>query len=76
MDHLYVNLKRFDISPRRGGVNRLAPMDQWAATIIRQVESGFTFTSQTDVTFFFPEAHLIPAVAAAKKIHVAGRFGS
>ena len=70
MDHLYVNLKRFDISPRRGGVNRLAPMDQWAATIIRQVESGFTFTSQTDVTFFFPEAHLIPAVAAAKKIHV------
>ena len=26
MKHIYVNLKRFDISPERGGVNRLAPM--------------------------------------------------
>ena len=26
MKHIFLNLKRFDISPEKGGVNRLAPM--------------------------------------------------
>ena len=29
MKHIYLNLKRFDIVPERGGVNRLAAPDAW-----------------------------------------------
>ncbi len=32
MKHIFLNLKRFDISPEKGGVNRLAPMKDWGAT--------------------------------------------
>ena len=70
MDHLYVNLKRFDISSKRGGVNHLAPMNQWAAALVDKIEQNLAVMPETDITFFFPEAHLISAVAAAKKIRI------
>ena len=38
MKHIFLNLKRFDISPARGGVNRLAPMANWGATIVSAVQ--------------------------------------
>ncbi len=34
MKHIFLNLKRFDISPEKGGVNRLAPMQNWGAAIV------------------------------------------
>ena len=34
MKHIFLNLKRFDISPEKGGVNRLAPMKDWGRTIV------------------------------------------
>ena len=38
MKHIFLNLKRFDISPEHGGVNRLAPMQDWGRTIVEQTQ--------------------------------------
>lgn len=69
MKHLFLNLKRFDISPARGGVNRLAPMAEWAGTIVRESEP---FLASCDVraaefVMFFPEAHLLGAAATLRE---------
>lgn len=29
MKHIYLNLKRFDIPKEMGGVNRIAPVQEW-----------------------------------------------
>ena len=42
MKHLYLNLKRFDVPVELGGVNRLAPLDRWAHTIVTQTQEGLT----------------------------------
>ena len=34
MKHIYLNLKRFDIPVEYGGVNRLAPVKDWAAAVV------------------------------------------
>lgn len=66
MKHIYLNLKRFDISPDKGGVNRLAPMKDWGRAVVRATEDGLKKYASTDVEFvhFLPEAHLLPAAAA------------
>lgn len=66
MKHIYVNLKRFDIPPSRGGVNRLAPIEKWAEAIVRDCGTGLRRYNGQQVEFamFFPEAHLLAAVAA------------
>lgn len=66
MKHICLNLKRFDISLQHGGVNRLAPMDQWAKTIVEATEEPLRAYSPEEVEFidYLPEAHLIPANAA------------
>ena len=68
MKHLFLNLKRFDISPTRGGVNRLAPMAEWAGAIVRQSEPFLASCDAQAVEFvmFFPEAHLLGAAAALR----------
>ena len=38
MKHIYLNLKRFDISPDRGGVNRIAPMAQWGKYVVSNIQ--------------------------------------
>lgn len=65
MKFFFVNLKRFDIPVSLGGVNRLAPMDKWGETIVRQTEP-FVNGLGTDAacTLLLPEAHLLPALAA------------
>ena len=35
MKHIYLNLKRFDVPVDFGGVNRLAPMQDWGAAVVR-----------------------------------------
>jgi len=64
MKRIFLNLKRFDISPDRGGVNRLAPIKDWAGTILDEVGPGLTRwqTEPIEFVFFLPEAHLIQAV--------------
>ena len=66
MKHIYLNLKRFDISPAHGGVNRLAPTAQWGAAIVRRTQDALAAYAPEAVEFvmYLPEAHLLPAAAA------------
>jgi triosephosphate isomerase len=67
MKHIFVNLKRFDVPAEFGGVNRAAPVSDWARAIIDGVKGGLAgYTDAARFTFFFPEAHIIQAAAAAK----------
>ncbi len=75
MQYLFVNLKRFDISPGHGGVNDLAPMNTWASLIAATLHAGLearkALLGETSVAAFFPEAHLLGAAAS---IPPAGRL--
>lgn len=68
MKHIFLNLKRFDIPVCMGGVNCLAPINQWGKVIVSETQDGLDIYDPKDVEFaiFFPEAHLISAVAAKK----------
>lgn len=64
---IYLNLKRFDIPVVLGGVNRIAPINKWADMIVKSTQDVLAgLTDQAEFTMFFPEAHLIPALAALK----------
>lgn len=66
MKHIYLNLKRFDVPTEYGGVNRLAPVDKWARTIIDGTKEALKAydPAEVDFTMFFPEMHVLSAVAA------------
>ena len=66
MKHILLNLKRFDISPEHGGVNRLAPMRSFGETIIRSTEDALKQydTDEVEFVMYLPEAHLLGAAAA------------
>ncbi len=66
MKHIYLNLKRFDIPPALGGVNRLAPAGEWGAHIVRETQGGLSGYGRAEVEFadFFPEAHILGAAGA------------
>lgn len=63
MKYIFLNLKRFDISPKNGGINRLAPMNEWASYIINNTQEELKKYDPNEVEFvmFMPEAHLISA---------------
>ena len=75
MKHIYLNLKRFDISPAHGGVNRLAPTAQWGAAIVRRTQDALAAYAPEAVEFvmYLPEAHLLPA--PRRQPGTAGRAG-
>ncbi len=66
MKHIYLNLKRFDVPVELGGVNRLAQVSDWAKTIVTGTQEALKGYDRDKVEFamFFPEAHLLNAVAA------------
>ena len=66
MKHIFLNLKRFDISPEKGGVNRLAPMKDWGRAIVSGTQDALTAYDPAEVEFvmYMPEAHLLGAAAA------------
>ena len=66
MKHLYLNLKRFDVPAELGGVNRIAPVNEWANYIVSNTQSALRSYSGDEAEFvdFFPEAHILNAVAA------------
>ena len=68
MKHLYLNLKRFDVPVEFGGVNRVAPVADWGAFIVSSTQGALAKYDPSEVEFaqFFPEAHLLGAVAAKK----------
>ncbi len=66
MKHIYLNLKRFDVPVALGGVNRLAPVQEWGKTIVEATQEPLKKYDPRKVEFvqFLPEAHLMQAVAA------------
>lgn len=68
LEHIFLNLKRFDIPVSLGGVNSIAPPDQWAQYIISSVKDELAALScKAEFTIFFPEAHMIQAASAGKE---------
>ena len=66
MKHLYLNLKRFDVPVEFGGVNRIAPVAEWGRYIVSHTQEGLKRYDPSEVEFvqYFPEAHILGAVAA------------
>lgn len=67
MKHLFLNLKRFDISPAHGGVNRLAPIQDWGRVIVESTQEALRTFSDAEFVMYLPEAHLLNAAAAKAK---------
>ena len=68
MEHIFLNLKRFDIPSSLGGVNSIAPPAKWAQYIIKSVKNELSAMSgEAEFTIFFPEAHIIEAAAAGRE---------
>lgn len=63
MKHIFLNLKRFDIPKVFDGINSLAPISEWAAEIVKALETGIDPYKDASFTAFFPEAHLLNAAA-------------
>ena len=66
MKHIYLNLKRFDVPVEMGGVNRLAPVADWAGKIVEETQETLKVYDPSEVEFamFFPEIHILNAAAA------------
>lgn len=66
MKHIFLNLKRFDVPPELGGVNRIAPINEWATHIVTSTQEALRCYNPSEVEFvqYYPEAHLINALAA------------
>lgn len=63
MKHIFLNLKRFDIMPERGGVNRLAAPATWGTAVARAVAPvAARYEGTAEFAAFLPEAHIISAV--------------
>ena len=66
MKHIFLNLKRFDVPVALGGVNRIAPLNEWGTYIVANTQEALKKYDPSEVEFvqYFPEAHLLNAVAA------------
>ncbi len=66
MKHIFLNLKRFDVPPSLGGVNRIAPVQEWGGYIVRSTQEKLKKYDPSEVEFvqYFPEVHLLNALAA------------
>lgn len=66
MKHLYLNLKRFDVPVELGGVNRIASLPQWGSYIVSSTQQALRHYDPSEAEFvqYFPEAHILGAVAA------------
>ena len=66
MKHIFLNLKRFDVPVALGGVNRVAPMQEWGGFIVKNTQEALKKYDPSEVEFvqYLPEAHLLNAVAA------------
>ncbi len=64
MKYIYLNLKRFDVPVALGGVNR-GDIETWARRIIAGTASICQY-KEAEFAAFFPEAHLMAAVGAAR----------
>lgn len=68
MKRIYLNLKRFDVTPEFGGVNRLADPRAWGSAVVDALQDGVTeLSDRAHFAAFLPEAHLISATGALKE---------
>ena len=66
MKHIFLNLKRFDVPVEQGGVNRIAPVQDWGGYIVEHTQQKLREYDPSEVEFvqYFPEAHILSAAAA------------
>lgn len=66
MEHIFLNLKRFDVPVNYDGVNRLAPLADWGKAIVEETQQGLAAYDPAEVEFvmYLPEAHISAAVEA------------
>ena len=69
MKHIYLNLKRFDVPVELGGVNRLAPVKDWGAAVVKGTQEALCKYDPAKVEFvqYLPEAHLLGAVVRSQR---------
>ena len=69
MKYLFLNLKRFDVPAALGGVNRIAPIESWGRYIVENTQEALKHYDPSEVEFvqYFPEAHLLGAMAARQE---------
>ncbi len=69
MKHIYLNLKRFDIPARFGGVNRIADPREWGKYIVENTKKVLGRYDKEEVEFvmYLPETHLLGAIGALDK---------
>lgn len=69
MKHIFLNLKRFDVPAALGGVNRIAPIESWGKYIVENTQEALKHYDPSEVEFvqYFPEAHLLGAMAARQE---------
>ena len=69
MKHIFLNLKRFDVPAALGGVNRIAPIESWGRYIVENTQEALKHYDPSEVEFvqYFPEAHLLGAMAARQE---------
>lgn len=66
MKRIFLNLKRFDIVPELGGVNRLAAPAQWGEAVTSSIRQVAEAHEDVEFAAFLPEAHLVGAVRGAE----------
>lgn len=65
MKEIYVNLKRFDVPKKYGGICPEEDPAAWIRDIIRNtIELGLGKMEGVQVTYFLPEALIVPALEA------------
>ena len=68
--HIYVNLKRFDVSKQEGGVNAISSMEDWSNHILQATSDKLrSINDMVETCFFWPESHIILAAKNRKSGH-------
>ena len=63
MKHIFVNLKRFDVSKKLGGLCTFDSPQQWIEWVLAEsVRQGLGSMKEIRLTFLLPESLLLPAV--------------
>lgn len=68
--YIHLNLKRFDVSNEFGGVNHDKNLFNWGTNIVKELDSftkELSGQNDMDLVMYFPEAHLLPAIAGLSK---------
>jgi len=74
MVRIFVNLKRFDVPRRLGGLCPVDRPDSWITDVIgRSAESGIAGRNDVDLVYLLPESLILPAVDAAERLPASSR---